>query len=93
MCRPGEDPEFQARIASYSQRFDAYIIRNSDGGAETLGKFKDGQNLNSTDTKYICEGDIAYLYDRWKESDQSELAEAVEMLLERDGPPRWGDCV
>ena len=92
-CRAGQDPEFQARIASYTQRFDDYIVRNSGGDPAVLEKFKEGQNLNSEDQRYFCEGDVAESYDRFKSAEASELDRAVDELLAEDGPPSFGDCV
>lgn len=92
-CRAGEDPEFQARIASYARRFDDYIIRNTGGDPELLAKFKEGQNLNSDDHSYICEGDAARMYDGFKTMETEQLHAIVDKLLERDGPPSFGDCV
>ncbi|MXP29612.1 hypothetical protein GRI58_12375 [Porphyrobacter algicida] len=92
-CRAGQDPEFQARIASYSQRFDDYIVRNTGGDPAVLEKFKEGQNLNSEDHRYICEGDVAESYDGFKSADAGELDRAVDELLADDGPPSFGDCV
>jgi hypothetical protein len=92
-CRAGQDPEFQARIASYARRFDDYIIRNMGGDPAVLVKFKESQNLNSNDPEYICEGDVAESYDHFKAGNAQELDKAVEELLTRDGPPEFGDCV
>ncbi|NVD44832.1 hypothetical protein [Qipengyuania atrilutea] len=92
-CRAGEDPEFQARIASYSKRFDDYIVRNTGGDPAVLEKFKEGQNLNSEDRRYICEGDAAESYDGFKSADAGELDRAVDALLAKNGPPSFGDCV
>ena len=92
-CRAGEDPEFQARISAYVERFDDYIIRNIEGGQVTLERFKDDQNLNLTDPEYICEGDVADLYDHFKALNAEELDIAVEAAIAIDGPPRWGDCI
>ena len=92
-CRAGQDPEFQARIASYSKRFDDYIIRNTGGDPSILEKFKESQNLNSQDHRYICEGDAAAIYDGFKSQDADELDRAVDELLAHDGPPSFGDCV
>jgi len=93
MCRPGEDEEFQNRISAYTDRIDAYIIRNSDGSAATLGKFKNSQNLNSEDRNYICKGDVAQIYDAFLETEAKVMDKAVDDLLARDGPPTFGDCV
>ena len=92
-CRAGQDPEFQARIASYSNRFDDYIIRNTGGDPAVLEKFKEGQNLNNQDHAYICEGDAAESYDGFKSANVDELDRAVDELLAQDGPPSFGDCV
>lgn len=93
MCRPGEDPEFQARIAAYSDRFDDYIIRNATGGEEALALFKKDENLDSDDYSYICEGDVAKAYDGFLAIPKDTLDKAVNDLLENDGPPTFGDCV
>jgi hypothetical protein len=92
-CRAGKDPEFQARIAGYARKFDAYIIRNTGGDPAVLESFKHGQNLDSTDKDYICGGDVAASYDHFKAANAKELDEAVDDLLARDGPPSFGDCV
>ena len=92
-CRSGKDAEFQARIAGYARRFDEYIIRNSGGDAAGLARFKDGQGLNSSDRNYICAGDVAESYDRFKAEKPQELDKAVDKLLARDGRPSFGDCV
>ena len=92
-CRAGQDPEFQARIASYARRFDDYIIRNTGGDPAFLAKFKKSQNLDSEDKSYICEGDVAKSYDNFKAQDAYKLNEAVDKLLEHDGLPSFGDCV
>ena len=92
-CHAGEDADFQARIASYARRFDEYIIRNTGGDPSVLAKFKNRQNLTSQDSTYICEGDVAQSYDHFKASPAEELDAAVEKLLEKDGPPSFGDCV
>lgn len=92
-CRPGKDPEFQARIAGYARRFDDYIIRNAGGDPESLVTFKQRQNLNSEDHRYICEGAVADIYDRMKGMKADELERGVGELLARDGPPSFGDCV
>jgi hypothetical protein len=92
-CRAGEDPEFQARIASYSRRFDDYVIRNMGGDPALLAKFKETQNLTSADQDYICKGDISQSYDHFKVANVDELDGAVDELLARDGPPSFGDCV
>jgi len=92
-CRSGEDPEFQARIASYARRFDEYIIRNTGGDPAILARFKDGQNLNSVDESYICSGDVAESYEHFKAGNMEEMDQAVDGLLARDGPPSFGDCV
>lgn len=93
MCRPGEDSEFQSRVIAYSDRFDAYIIRNTGGDPEVLSQFKHGQNLDSEDRTFICEGDAAEMYDHFKAGNAAELDKAVDELLAKDGPPAWGDCV
>ncbi|MEC8035610.1 MAG: hypothetical protein VX205_11525 [Pseudomonadota bacterium] len=93
LCHVGEDPEFQARIASYARRFDDYITRNTGGDPAVLAKFKEGQNLNSEDKNYICKGDVAKSYDNFKSQDVNKLDDAVDLLLARDGPPSFGDCV
>ena len=92
-CRAGQDAEFQVRIAGYSKRFDEYIVRNTGGNPAVLEKFKEGQNLDSEDRRYICEGDAAESYDRFKSADAGELDRAVDALLAKDGPPSFGDCV
>lgn len=92
-CRAGQDPEFQARTASYSERFDDYIIRNTGGDPASLEEFKKDQNLNSEDHAYICKGDIAESYDNFKSANADELNQAVDELLAQDGPPSFGDCV
>jgi hypothetical protein len=92
-CRVGQDPEFQARIASYARRFDDYIIRNSGGDPAVLAKFKGSQNLTSADHSYICEGDVGSSYDHMKAMKAEVLDKAVDDLLARDGPPSFGDCV
>lgn len=92
-CRAGQDPEFQARIATYARRFDDYIVRNTGGDPATLAQFKEGQNLNSADRNYICGGDVAASYDHFKVMKSDDLAKAVDQLLARDGPPSFGDCV
>jgi hypothetical protein len=92
-CRAGEDPEFQARIASYARKFDEYVVRNTGGDPAILARFKEGQNLNSDDPDYICGGDVAASYDRFKAVKVEELDKAVDELLARDGPPSFGDCV
>ena len=92
-CRPGQDPEFQARIASYVGRFDEYIIRNTGGDSAGLARFKDEQNLNSNNHNYICGGDVAASYDRFKAANPKDLTKAVDELLARDGSPSFGDCV
>ena len=92
-CRAGQDAEFQARIASYSRRFDDYIVRNTGGDPKALARFKDGQNLNSKDQNYICSGDVASSYDHLKAAKPDDLAKGVDELLARDGPPSFGDCV
>lgn len=92
-CRVGQDAEFQARIATFSKRFDDYIIRNTGGDPAVLERFKEGQNLNSEDHRYICEGDAAESYDVFKSADAGELTRAVDELLADDGPPSFGDCV
>jgi hypothetical protein len=93
MCRPGQDKEFQERIAGYTDRIDAYFIRNTDGNPATLEKFKDGQNLNSEDRDYICEGDVARSYDEFLKIEAAKMDAAVDKMLERDGPPTFGDCL
>ena len=92
-CRPGQDAEFQARIAAYAGRFDEYIIRNTGGGPEALARFKSEQNLSSNDHNYICGGDVAASYDHFKAAKPEDLAKSVDELLARDGPPSFGDCV
>lgn len=92
-CRAGEDPEFQARIASYARRFDEYIIRNTGGDPSVIAELKESQNLTSQDRGYICEGDVADAYDHFKARSVDELDAAVDELLARDGPPSFGDCV
>ncbi len=92
-CRSGQDPEFQARIASYARKFDDYIIRNTGGDPAVLAQFKEGQGLNSIDQTYICGGDVAASYDHFKAMNAEELDEAVEQLLASDGTPTFGDCV
>jgi len=92
-CRAGEDPEFQARIASYARRFDTYIIRNTGGDPAVLAKFKASQNLTSDDQSYICKGDVAKSYDNFKAQSIDKLDSAVDELLAHDGPPSFGDCV
>jgi hypothetical protein len=92
-CRTGNDPEFQTRITGYARKFDAYIIRNTGGDPAVLESFKRGQNLDSTDTDYICSGDVAASYDHFKAADPKELDQAINELLARDGPPSFGDCV
>ena len=59
----------------------------------SLAQFKNQQNLNSKDRNYICGGAIAVGYDRLKASKPEDLANAVDELLSRDGPPTFGDCV
>ncbi len=93
LCRAGEEPEFQARIAGYARRFDDYIIRNTGGDPEVLTKFKESQNLTSENQNYICKGDVAESYDRFKAQGVDKLDGAVDELLARDGPPSFGDCV
>jgi len=93
LCRTGEDPEFQARIASYARRFDDYIIRNTGGDPAVLAKFKESQNLTSENQDYICKGDVAESYDSFKAQGVDKLDGAVDELLARDGPPSFGDCV
>ena len=92
-CRPGQDPEFQARIATLARRFDDYIVRNMGGDPALLARFKEGQNLNSNDRAYICDGDVAQSYDHFESEAPGELERAVDRLLARDGPPSFGDCV
>ncbi|GGB69806.1 hypothetical protein [Blastomonas aquatica] len=92
-CRAGEDPEFQARVASYARRFDDYIVRNSGGDPAALAKFKQSQNLTSEDQDYLCKGDVARSYDIFKANSADALDSAVDELLARDGPPSFGDCV
>jgi len=92
-CRAGQDAEFQARIAALARRFDAYIIRNGGGDPTALARFKAGQNLNSSDREYICGGDVAASYDHSKAAKPAALAQAVEDLLARAGPPTFGGCV
>lgn len=92
-CRAGEDAEFQARIAKHARRFDDYITRNSGGDAGVLKRFKDGQGLNGRDRKYVCDGDVAEIYDNFKDQKPQELDKAVDELLARDGRPSFGDCV
>ncbi len=93
MCRAGQDPEFQQHLARLSDRFDDYIVRNTGGDPTILARFKTGQNLDSEDRSYICEGDVAQIYDRFKAAPAAELDKAVDKLLARDGPPSFGDCV
>ena len=93
VCRPGQDPDFQSRIAGFARRFDEYIIRNSGGDAKVLAEFKQSQGLDSMDEAYICEGDVTFSYDHFKTSDQTKLAETIDDLLAIDGPPTFGDCV
>lgn len=93
MCRAGQDPEYQQHLARLSDRFDDYIIRNTGGDPTVLAKFKTSQNLDSNDRAYICEGDVAGIYDSFKTASAAELDKAVDQLLARDGPPSFGDCV
>lgn len=93
MCRAGQDVDFQARLAILSDKFDAYIIRNTGGNPDTLSKFKASQNLDSEDRSYICEGDAAKTYDHFKMMPAAELDKAIDELLALDGPPSFGDCV
>ncbi|WOF44942.1 hypothetical protein KNJ79_08715 [Sphingopyxis indica] len=93
MCRAGLDADFQARLAILSDKFDAYIIRNTSGTPDTLSKFKASQNLDSEDRSYICEGDAAMMYDHFRAMPAADLDKAVDELLARDGPPSFGDCV
>lgn len=92
-CHAGEDAAFQARISSYARRFDDYIIRNSGGDVAGLARFKNGQNLNSTDRRYICGGDVAEGYAHFKVQKPEDLDKAVDEILSRDGSPSFGDCV
>ena len=93
ICRAGQDNEFQERLARLSSKFDAYIIRNTDGNPDTLSKFKASQNLDSEDRSYICEGDVAKSYENFKAIPAADLDESVDKLLARDGRPSFGDCV
>ncbi len=92
-CHTGDDPEFQARIASYAHRFDEYIVRNTGGDPAVLAKFKKSQNLTSEDPDYICKGDVAESYNQFKAQGVDKLDSAVDKLLAHDGPPSFGDCV
>jgi hypothetical protein len=93
LCHAGKDIEFQARISGYARRFDDYIIRNTGGEPAVLERFKKSQNLTSEDRNYICKGDVAESYNRFKAQGVDKLDGAVEELLARDGPPSFGDCV
>jgi len=92
-CRPGQDVEFQARIAGYARRFDDYIIRNTGGDPAALAHFKDTQFLNSKDHNFICVGDVAVSYDHFKAWNPDDLAKTIDELLARDGWPSFGDCI
>ena len=93
-CHAGKDPEYQARLKSYRDRLDAYLIRNFPNGEADLVRFKERQGLSSPAEKRICNLGKDYdFYGHWRELEAEKVDGMVDSLLERDGPPTFGDCV
>jgi hypothetical protein len=44
-CHAGKDPAWQERLSRYTERFDAYLIRNLPEGEADLNRFKEDQGL------------------------------------------------
>lgn len=93
-CHVREDPEFQKRLSSYVERFDTYLIRNTPGGEADLKRFKELQGLTPEARQDICEGGPHNdIYQAIREGDQAKVDALVDNMLERDGPPSFGDCL
>ena len=92
-CHAGQHPDFQARLSAYTDRFDAYIARNMDGGEDALQSFKAGQGVGSGDAKYLCSGSPASFYEDVRTAKAEEIDAAIDELLAVDGPPIFGDCL
>ena len=93
-CYPGDDPAYQARLQTYAERFDSYIVRNVDGGAEALAQFKASQGLGQGTEKQVCEAAEDYdFYSHMRHVNDDEMKAGIDALLARDGPPSFGDCL
>ena len=93
-CHAGKDPAYQTRLSGYTDRFDAYLVRNFEGGEVDLARFKEQQGLTSPADKRICEqGEDYDFYGSFKQMPKEAMDEMVDSLLERDGPPTFGDCL
>ncbi|MEP3420808.1 MAG: hypothetical protein ABJN35_03680 [Erythrobacter sp.] len=94
LCYPNDDPEFQARLSSWAQQFDAYLIRNLPDGEQGLQTFKAHQGVAPTTDQRICTlDDDSKVYEHFRDGDREMWERGMTKVLSRDGPPSFGDCV
>jgi hypothetical protein len=93
-CYPGADPEYQSYLAEQADRFDTYLTRNMEGGAETLALFKESQGLGIRDHAGVCRADEDRdFYSSLQTDFRERIGTTIDEVLARDGTPSWGDCI
>lgn len=91
-CRTGQNPELQAELDSSVERFEAYVLSNSNATPEQVAEFKREQGMVGAPEATVCSGDAIALYNLVAARGADRLRSQVDALLARPGAPSWGDC-
>ena len=92
-CKPGRDVAFQAELDRSVIRFDEFVLRNSDTTPAQMAEFKRVQGMSGVPVAELCRGDPIILYEGMAAAGREGLRSQVDRILERPGPPTWGDCL
>jgi hypothetical protein len=92
-CFAGRDPEFQAELGRAVARIDEYVLANSEWTADDLARFKRDQSRVGEPEATVCTDEMKGYYSYSASRGAEEIRTATDRLLERPGPPTWGDCL
>ncbi len=93
-CYAGQDAEYQNQLKDWVKRLDEYLVRNFPECEKSLKLYKQDENIPQSTDPRLCELGLEYgFYENFRDGDRESMAEAIDKLLSRDGPPTIGDRV